>query len=368
MGVVKSFMRHSQFNIDCEGPITKNDNAFELSSFFIPDGDKFFALISKYDDFLADIERKPGYKAGDTLKLILPFLKAFGVTDKKMEDYSRANILLIPGAKEMLHYIMRIMPVYIISTSYEPYLHALCSVADFSFSQVYCTKVSIDLYPLEKEERLRLESLVLEMLTMTMIELPVGIERFEELPVESQDTIKRLNEIFWREIIGMKIGRILLEINPVGGMEKARAILDSLAKTGCGLSELVYVGDSITDVQAFNLVREGEGLAIAFNGNRYAVSSAEICCLSPHASVLSLLAELFYIGGKTLVLKASQNWDTGFLKSLDLNKDIVSEIECRFGENLPRVEVISDKNREELIHASEEYRKQVRGVAIGMLG
>lgn len=38
------------FISDCEGPISKNDNAFELSSNFIPNGDKLFTNISKYDD------------------------------------------------------------------------------------------------------------------------------------------------------------------------------------------------------------------------------------------------------------------------------------------------------------------------------
>jgi len=73
---------------DCEGPISKNDNAYELCAAFIPDGDKLFANISKYDDVLADVTHKPGYAAGGTLKLILPFFKAFDVSDKPMEDFS----------------------------------------------------------------------------------------------------------------------------------------------------------------------------------------------------------------------------------------------------------------------------------------
>ena len=35
------------FITDCEGPISKNDNALELTSHIIPDGDYFFTLISK---------------------------------------------------------------------------------------------------------------------------------------------------------------------------------------------------------------------------------------------------------------------------------------------------------------------------------
>jgi energy-converting hydrogenase A subunit R len=48
------------FISDCEGPISKNDNAFEAAARFVPNGDKLFTLISKYDDVLADVVKKPG--------------------------------------------------------------------------------------------------------------------------------------------------------------------------------------------------------------------------------------------------------------------------------------------------------------------
>ena len=76
------------FISDCEGPISKNDNAFELAANFIPNGDKLFTNISKYDDVLADVLHKTGYTAGSTLKLIIPFFKAYGVKDKQMEEFS----------------------------------------------------------------------------------------------------------------------------------------------------------------------------------------------------------------------------------------------------------------------------------------
>ena len=83
------------FVTDCEGPISKNDNAFELAKSFVQDGDSFFALISKYDDVLADVVKKPTYKAGDTLRLILPFLKVYGATDNQIRDFVITVIILV---------------------------------------------------------------------------------------------------------------------------------------------------------------------------------------------------------------------------------------------------------------------------------
>ena len=51
---------------DCEGPLTRNDNAQEIAAHFSPDGADLFARLSRYDDFLADVVRRPGYNAGDT--------------------------------------------------------------------------------------------------------------------------------------------------------------------------------------------------------------------------------------------------------------------------------------------------------------
>lgn len=337
-----------QFNTDCEGPISKNDNAMELSEFYIPGGHQFFAIVSKYDDYLADIERRSGYKAGDTLKLILPFLKAFGATDGGMRQFSREHILLVPGAKEALLDIRAIMETFIISTSYEPYIEGLCDVVKFPKDWTFSTQISLDRYFLKDEERERLLHLAKEIQEMEMIEWPEGAKGLKVLSLRDQKAIRRLDEIFWKEIQGMSIGKILSEVNPVGGREKANAVLLSLERTGNGLKEVIYVGDSITDVDAFDLVRRGGGITISFNGNRYALRSAEIACLSPHASILTTLANAFRKGGKEELMGIVDGWrkDSGY----------------------PKIYRITDENRAMLIQESEAFRKKVRGVHIGSLG
>ena len=46
--------------------------------------------------------------------------------------------------------------------------------------------------------------------------------------------------------------------------------------SGTSLADVMYVGDSITDVEAFKLVRDNGGLSVSFNGNSYAVKNAEV--------------------------------------------------------------------------------------------
>ncbi len=111
-----------QINLDCEGPLVKNDIAYELCQFFIPEGDKFFFIISKYDDFLSDILKRKNYEPGSTLKYILPFLKTCGVDNKAIREYSFSHLLPLSGAKETLSQANKMMPTFIISTSYRPFM------------------------------------------------------------------------------------------------------------------------------------------------------------------------------------------------------------------------------------------------------
>ncbi|RLB05062.1 MAG: hypothetical protein DRG50_07875 [Deltaproteobacteria bacterium] len=350
------------FITDCEGPISKNDNAMELSAYFIPHGERFFSLLSKYDDYLAYVEKRPGYEAGDTLRLILPFIKAFGATDKKIEEYSRGHILLMPGASETLQFISRMMPAFIISTSYEPYIRALCEVIDFPLQQAYCTKLELDCYSLPPEEEIYLRKVSVEIAQMPPMEWGEGAKGLDDLPAQSRDTVQRLNQIFWEEIAGMKIGRILEEVDPLGGQGKVAALRDILRRRGSRISDVMYVGDSITDLQVLELVKKGEGLAVSFNGNSYAIQGAQVACLGRDTRGISILAQLFASGGKERVIALLSRWEEEALRR--------AGVEERFLVHLAEVEAgeITPQNRSLWTQKSQRLRRQVRGVKIGALG
>ena len=361
-------MTTRQFNTDCEGPISKNDNAQELADYFLPEGVEFFARVSKYDDYLADVVEKPGYKAGDTLKLILPFLRAYGATTQAIEEYSAAHILLIPGSKEAMQHICATMPSFIISTSYKPYIRALCEVIGFPIENTYCTELDIDRYDLTRPEVEVLKQLRGEIVEMPMIDLE-EVTAPNQLSSESRRVAERMDEIFWRALPAWETcSRMLSEVNPVGGQEKAKAVQDSLRKTRNQIQDTTYIGDSITDVQAFDLVREGGGLTISFNGNRYAMEHAEIVCLSAHAIVTAVLADVFSEGGKEAVLALASNWGYRALEQSEAKRELIQEMIRIYPEDLPRVEVLRQENRAQLIAESETFRKQVRGEEVGRLG
>jgi len=346
------------FITDCEGPITKNDNAMELCTHFIPQGDQFFAVLSRYDDYLAYVEARPGYKAGDTLKLILPFLLAFGCSEDEMLPFSLKNMLTMPRALEALRRIGALMPTFIVSTSYEPYIRALCGLIPFPVENTFSTAVALRGLRVPEGEERRLRELAREIASMPLIEW--GEARGpEELTLEAKRLVERLDEIFWGELAAGVAGEVLRSVEPVGGEAKAEAVRRIAQKVGVVLEEVMYVGDSITDREALGLVREAGGVAISFNGNRYALEVAEVACLAEDAAPLVAFALLFLRGGKEEVLRGVLNWRAEYLLARGVPEEWV-----------PRAEVglVTEENLPLWISKSEGFRRQVRGVKVGGLG
>jgi len=356
------------FVSDCEGPISKNDNAFEVASRFVPEGDRLFTVVSRYDDVLAGVVKKPGYEAGDTLKLILPFLKAYGVTDGKMREFSAEHLVCIPGIKDTLQYVRSLAPAFIVSASYEHYLKALCEVLEFPFENTYCTRVCLDKYGIREDEKEELKRIAREIVQMPVFEIPSDAESLDDLPREDLETVRRLDEIFWRRIAGMEIGRVYCEVNPVGGGEKAGAIEDIVHRLGVAVADVMYVGDSITDEEAFKLVEKEGGLTVSFNGNQYAVRNAEIAVLSENSIVTAVVADMFLRFGKSEVLDLVKSWNRETLGKSRVNRGLVERLFRVYPGRLPKVKIITDRNMEALALESSSFRNRVRGEAIGRLG
>ncbi len=336
------------FISDCEGPISINDNAYELAGHYIEDGEKFFTIISKYDDILVDEVKREDYYAGGTLKLIVPFLKAYGATNKDIVEFSRKNVLLIPGAKDTLQYIKSIMPSFIVSTSYSQYIQALCDLIEFPFENTYSTSLDMDECSISNEDKEKLME-------------------YRKTIIENPD-FEVIDKIFWDDILKLRIHEIMKNVNPVGGEGKKEAVLDIASKFGFENKDIMYVGDSITDVEPLRFAKEHDGLAISFNGNEYAIREAEIAIMADNTVMISIIADLFNRFGKKEVINFINSY-------MDNPEDAINKYSIDSGlkreikqVNLPKIAIITSENFENLVNESKTFRNLVRGEAIGALG
>jgi predicted HAD superfamily phosphohydrolase len=331
---------------DLEGPITKNDNAAELTAHVVPEGSELFKRVSLYDDYLAEVIVRPGYRAGDTLRLILPSLLAYGATAEGMRTFSKEGIRVVPGAGEVLRQLAGMGPAYIISTSYCQYVEAVCEVVGFPPGQVFCTRVDLDAHPISPEEADGVRALGERVLSRPPIELPPGAKGPEDLSPDDRETVADLDQIFWELLPKLQVYGIVEAVRTVGGPEKAESLRKAAVREGAPLSGIIYVGDSITDVRAFRLARSEGGVAVSFNGNRWAVQEADIAIISDRADPVVPIVEAFLGGGRSALEamdwpRGGAGWEASWVADADL---------------------------EAIVQRSEVTRKQVRGQVIGGLG
>jgi len=340
---------------DCEGPLTRNDNAQEIAERFVPGGAEFFARLSRYDDFLADVVRKPGYNAGDTLRLVPPFLRAFSVSDDDVELFSAEQVLLVPAALKTLDAVSALMPAFIISTSYTPYLRALCDLAGFPFERVRCTKLSLDAWAMPEDEAAWLREVQGQVLARPVIEIPDGARSSDDLSADDRETVAALDDLFWNQMEGRVSGAMVAAVRPVGGGQKLAALEEIVAAEGVEGGGVMYVGDSITDTPPLAAVRAWGGVSLSFNGNGYAIAAAEFAAASPNTEVQAQLAEAFAAGGRDAVEAAVRAWPKP-------KKGTPARGRAR-----ATVGVVAEE-REALAQASAAARLRVRGERIARLG
>lgn len=347
-------MFEKSFITDCEGPLTLNDNAFELSANFIENGGELFKILSLYDDYLADIVKKEGYKAGNTLKLILPFFVVENLTNDDMVDFSRNNIYAVRDSQFLLKFLKEAMNTYIVSTSYGQYIEAVSNYMDVPFENTYYTNVDMDCLELNDEEIQK-------------------ISEFKDLILKNPEDYTLFDDIFFNQIPEMGFYDEIRKIEVVGGQGKKLAIDKIIEKDGINISEMLYIGDSITDVEPLEFARKNNGISISFNGNEYPLKVAEIAIVSPSAVTTAVIAKIYADYDKDKVLEFIDDYNVSDdLKKLFDDYNIDDETKSRFfsvfTEDYPLIQIVTDENYESILSVSKEMRNNIRGQDIGGLG
>jgi len=301
---------------DLEGPLSPQDNAYELMKLF-PNGDKIFEVISRYDDLLA-LEEREDYEPGDTLALIVPFLVLHDISENDIAALA-TKARLTGGAAELVSWLQsKSWKVFCISTSYEQYAIHITHKLGIYAHNVACTPFPLDRFriTLHKEGAALLQQTEQDILTMS--------------PVDDDDKIKqRLDYFFWERLPTTNLGTAIKEVKPVGGRRKVAALNKFADTYEQPLSKWVVIGDSITDFKMLQAVEEAGGLAIAFNANEYALPYATMSLASTSISDLMEVSEAWQKGGRKGVEKIVKEkeeiggtGDGGYFHWLSGSKDI----------------------------------------------
>ncbi len=333
--------RASVFITDCEGPLVLNDYARELAQQNIPQGDRLFQQLSTFDDYTAYVRQREHYNAGDTLRILSPFLKAYNLTNEKFRTWiKKNNIHWMNGATQIARILKEAeIPMFEVTSSYYPVAQHVAKTIGIPLDHVYCTDFDLDRHYMTFHEKSLLQQLAQEIIAMPELP-PIDMNRTSIL--EHSEDFTRIEEIIWKEVVSLSCSsQLLSSMRSMGGEEKANAIRDIIIRTGTSPEQAIYVGDSIVDVEAFRTLNAYGGTTISFNGDSHAVSNARYCSWGT-TSLINALATF------SLVNHGVEGVQSFFEHPERISHD--SMVNCG-------VAVRTPSNVEELIEKSRAYRQ-----------
>ncbi len=123
----------------------------------------------------------------------------------------------------------------------------------------------------------------------------------------------------------------------------------------------MYVGSEVTDYQCLDLVRDGGGVAVSFNGSEFAVRGSNIAILSKDSTVVAVFAAMFYDRGIEAILDLAENWNRDHLKRCDFpDRALLDRMLAAHPRKLPEVYIVDRDNVDEVAARSDAYRKKMR--------
>ena len=274
---------------DLEGPLATQDNAYELMKLF-SDGGRIFEVISRYDDLLS-IAARFDYEPGDTLALIAPFLVCHGIKEHDISALARKATLTAGAVGLISRLSAQGWKIFCISTSYEQYAKRVAHRLGIFSQNIACTSFPLDKFSrdLSKEDFRFLETVEKDILNRHTI--------------DDNWIKKRLDLFYWKELPKTNLGRLVQQVQPVGGQRKVEALRHFADAQKQPFPNWVVVGDSITDFKMLQAVGQAGGLAIAFNANEYALPYATIGLASTHLDDLRPVLEMWKKGKRPAVEK-----------------------------------------------------------------
>lgn len=324
---------------------------------FIRNGGRLYDIMTAYDNILSFGLNREDRRSGDSLKTLIPLLKASGVTDSSVYEYFVKDMSIMPGS-DVIHYLNEIMTVSVISESYEHHALALCESLKLPIDSVYCTNVSFDSLEMDKNDARKFRELAMKISKMDApkISSSNGIQYLDQ---KDQMVLETLDEI---------IGRMnetdfmyqLEEIKPIGGNEKSYSLMDMRRRTDVDIDYTAYIGNNGTDYPAMDIIRDNDGLAISFNGDEYAVKGSNVAVMSPNSIVAAVLVSEFYISGLEGVYSMIDSWDRKKLSKREhSDRHLMSALLSMFPAALPEVVIVDDDNIDDVIKRSERFRRKL---------
>ncbi len=342
------------------GFLQLNNNTRDLCERFVSKGDKFYDMISRYDDIVAYVLNRSEGRSGNTARFVAPFLKAFGITDYKALEFSKSSMRLMPESKRAMRYLMDTLPTFLTTASYEHNVMNICEDLGIPRGVVDCAEVDFDDFDLSRQESKTLREFAHEITDLRLprheYELNVPIR----LQNDEMDMIRTLDDIFNNKINNLSASEMMRQMKSVGANEKAYFLIDLRRRTQIDFEGTAFIGGDITDIHALDTIRDRSGLAMSFNGCDFAVRKCNVAVMSRDCTVAAVLVQEFYNEGIEAVYDLIENWDREKLRRKDFpDPHLMATMLASNPKKLPEVHIVTRDNVDEIAKKSDQYRKKI---------
>jgi energy-converting hydrogenase A subunit R len=327
---------------------------------------EFFFMISNYDDYIIDIPgvkeklNIPDYQPGDTLRIMAPLYVAC-FSDNELVELTRQNLGLLPGCKELMSILHENWEVFVISTSYTQFAHNVTASLNIPQDHVYCTDLNVK----NLKEGLNNIDDTVDILVREIF------QKYLDNNKNLESVIDDLNEFFWKGSETDYI-KVMNQVKVRGGKRKELAVEDISKRTNTPISKMIALGDSITDINMLQRLKDEGGIAVSFNGNDFTISRATVAVTTPNN-----LGILPLFDAKDDIKQFLTKWESQYESFKDnpktIPKGLISEESKKYFiqyDFVPEIDNLTNKSEnqlKEIINNQKKMRKLVRGWA-GNLG
>jgi len=351
------FSEDKQLLCTASGLLCSGNAMKRMCDRFIRNGGRIYDVLMAYDNILSYGLDRDDRKSGDSFKTLVPLLKAAGVTDTSLHDHFSKDMGLMPGSG-IIHHFSKMMTTEVVSETYVHHAIALCDSLDVPLDIIRCTELSFDALEMDRLEAKKFRDIAAYIAKMDVPKVSSnnGIHYIgpkDQMTIGAiDDMIETMNETdFYHQ---------LEEIRPVGGNEKAFALMDMKRGTNVDLDCTAYIGNNGTDYPSLDIVRDNDGLAMSFNGDAYAVKGSNIAVMSQNAIVAAVIVSEFYAGGIERVYSMLNSWTCDKLSRYECSdRYLMNALLTAFPSRLPDVVIVNKDNLEDVTRESERFRRKL---------
>jgi predicted HAD superfamily phosphohydrolase len=351
------FSEDKQVMCTASGFLASGNPMRRMCDRFIRNGGRLYDILMAYDNILSFGLNREDRRSGDSFRTLVPLLKAAGVTDSSVHGFFVNDMRLTSGS-EAIHHLNKMMTTAIVSESYEHHAAVLCDSLRIPVDSVFCMNVSFDELDMERNDAKRFREFAMNISKMDVPKVSSKgdteyIDQKDQMILDTVDgIIEKMNETDF--MYQME------QIKPVGGNEKAFALMDMRRRTEVDLESTAYIGNNGTDYPSMDIVRDNDGLALSFNGDEYAVKGSNVAVMAPNSIIAALIVSEFYANGTEGVYSMIDSWDRDkLLKRGCSDRHLTDAMLRAFPSKLPSAVIVDDDNVDDVIKESERYRRKL---------